>query len=122
MANSTIIAQSFTSKNGNKVWKVTVEGSNDAEQTMYCKSPLTAIRGMYIMRGRIEGSVISDNCMTKLCNEHYKAKLQKLNPQEAEETAEEIQQQAEVQTPEEEPKPKAKRGRKPKKQVEEAAA
>lgn len=52
-----------------KVWKVTVEGSNDAEQT-----------------------------------------------------AEEIQQQAEVQTPEEEPKPKAKRGRKPKKLVEEAAA
>lgn len=77
MEKNIIIASEITYKSGKKVWKVTVQGSEAKDDTMYSKTALGAIREMYILRGKdSDNRTISDNCMTRLCKEHYKNKAQ----------------------------------------------
>lgn len=79
MEKNIIIASEITYKSGKKVWKVSVQGSEAKEDTKYSKTALGAIRLMYILRGKDnDNRKISDNCMSRLCKQHYQNKAQEL--------------------------------------------
>lgn len=50
-SEKTIIAE-FMNIKGNKVWKVSVQGTTDKKKVGYCKTALSAIRLCYIFKTR----------------------------------------------------------------------
>ena len=126
----TIVANPVPSKNTNNVWVVSIEGLEESRQ--FCKSPYKAMRYMFLLKSRTEGSNISKECLKALslaikeqkAKEHPEyaeaaAKIQEVAASIAEahdinKIKEKKEKKAKsAEAPAEKPAPK-KRGRKPK--------
>ena len=98
-----------TTRENNKIWSVGIEGEEQPQA--FCKSAYKAMRFCFLLKKRIEGSSISEDCLILLSAEIKEEKAMKADKEGQEKQAEVAQECIEehsvdnvlAQQPEQEP-------------------